>query len=354
MSNRAKRKLDHIEHALSTGQTRDSGFDDIRFIHQSLPNANVKDVSLTSKIGGLEISSPIFINAMTGGGGSSTEAINRQLAEVAANCQLPMAVGSQMSAIKDENEIPSYRTVREMNEKGVIFANIGSEANVDQSKRCIEMIEANALQIHLNVIQELVMPEGDREFEGALNRIEKIVENVDVPVIVKEVGFGMSKEAALKLNDVGVQAIDVGGFGGTNFSKIENERRLLPYSFFNDWGIPTAVSIAEVREATHDVSIISSGGLQSASDIAKSIALGANGAGMAGRVLSWLQNDGIDDTIESINRLKEELTMVMTALGASSIMELQQVPIIIKGNTKEWLDERNVDTKLYANRSSME
>ncbi|WP_096188608.1 type 2 isopentenyl-diphosphate Delta-isomerase [Evansella halocellulosilytica] len=350
MSKRAKRKLDHIEHALSTGQSRESGFDDIRFIHQSLPNVNVKDISLNSKIGGLEISSPILINAMTGGGGKSTEGINRQLAEIAVACDLPIAVGSQMSALKDKSEVPSYQIVRQVHKKGFIFANVGSEATVEQAKRCIEMLDADALQVHLNVIQELVMPEGDREFSGALKRIEEIVSEVDIPVIVKEVGFGMSKESAEKLKEVGVDVIDVGGYGGTNFSKIENQRRILPHSFFNEWGIPTSVSIAEVKHSTDQLSIVATGGLQSAMDIAKAIALGADGVGMAGQVLSWLQKSGVEGAIESIDHLKGELRIIMTALGAEKIAQLQRCPIIISNETKEWLCQREINIKSFANR----
>jgi isopentenyl-diphosphate Delta-isomerase len=202
---RSERKWDHIRYALETGQKRFTAFDDVQFIHQSLPNINVSDVTFHQKIGELSLSSPIFINAMTGGGGEKTYNLNKQLAMVAKEAGLAMAVGSQMSALKDKSESYTYKVVRKENPSGVLIANLGSEAIPDQAKMAIDMIEANALQVHLNVIQELTMPEGDREFSGALKRIEAIVKEVNVPVIVKEVGFGMSKETVESLSSIGLQ-----------------------------------------------------------------------------------------------------------------------------------------------------
>ncbi|MBU9714253.1 type 2 isopentenyl-diphosphate Delta-isomerase [Evansella tamaricis] len=348
---RSKRKLEHIEHALNTGQSRETGFDDIRFIHHSLPDVNVNDISLTSFIGELEIGSPIFINAMTGGGGKGTEGINRQLAEVARELNIPVAVGSQMAAIKNASEISTYQIIRKTNPSGIVFANVGSEATVEQGKACVDMLEANALQIHLNVIQELVMPEGDRHFKGALERIGDICSSLSVPVIVKEVGFGMSRETVKKLKSVGVSIVDVGGYGGTNFSKIENARRDQRLPFFNDWGIPTVVSIAEASQGENDCTVLASGGIQTASDIAKSISLGANAAGMAGIVLKKVQEHGVGGAIDYLTSILYEIKLIMTALGVTDINMLQRAPLVITGHTKEWLEERNISTKYFANRN---
>ncbi|MEW4262611.1 type 2 isopentenyl-diphosphate Delta-isomerase [Priestia megaterium] len=348
---RAKRKIDHIHHAIQTGQHRLHGLDDIRFVHNSLPNTGVHDVHIDTKIGELLLSSPIFINAMTGGGGQETERINRSFAQIAHHGQLAMAVGSQMAAIKDEKEEQSYRVVRQENPNGIIFANLGSEATVEQAKKAVDMLEANGLQIHLNVIQELVMPEGDRDFTDALRRIERIVQEVTVPVIVKEVGFGMSAQAVQKLKDVGVEIVDIGGYGGTNFSKIENERRAKHFHFFNDWGISTAASLAEVSQHVEGISIIGSGGIQTSMDVAKSIALGASATGMAGYFLSILMKSGLEAVIEEIAELHEELTFIMAALGATSIAKLQQMPLVITGDTHSWLTQRNVSIETFNNRS---
>ena len=347
---RAKRKIEHIEHALNSSSSQSTSMQDITFVHQALPDLDVNDVSLNTQIGGLIISSPIFINAMTGGGGKATENINRQLAQVANVFHIPMAVGSQMAAIKDENEQQSYKVVRQYHPRGLVFANVGSEATVEQAKFCVDLLEADAIQIHLNVIQELVMPEGDRTFNGALKRIEQIASNLNVPVIAKEVGFGMSQETVKKLIDVGVQVIDVGGRGGTNFSWIENQRRDLPYDFFQDWGITTAASIAEAVSVSGYIPVLASGGIKNSSDLTKSIALGAQAAGMAGQILKWLKDDGLDKTIQHVDQQLVEMRSMMTALGASTIQELQQVPLVIRGDTHHWLNERGITTKSFAQR----
>lgn len=348
---RSERKWDHIRYALETGQKRATAFDDVQFIHQSLPNINVSDVTFHQKIGELSLSSPIFINAMTGGGGEKTYTLNKQLAQVAKEAGLAMAVGSQMSALKDKSESYTYEVVRKENPSGVLIANLGSEATPDQAKLAIEMIEANALQVHLNVIQELTMPEGDREFSGALKRIEAIVKEVNVPVIVKEVGFGMCKETIESLASVGVLAVDIGGFGGTNFAEIENKRSEKSQAFFNQWGIPTAISISEASHALRPISIIGSGGVTSSYEMAKGIALGASAIGFAGYFLKILFEKGVDSLYEEITTLHNELKIIMTALGAQSIHELQRAPLIISGQMHHWLTQRGIDTKTYSQRT---
>lgn len=350
MVTRAKRKKEHIDHALSTGQKRQTGLDDITFVHVSLPETELSQVDTSTKICELFLSSPIFINAMTGGGGKATFEINRALARAAAQTGIPVAVGSQMSALKDPDERPSYEIVRKENMKGLVFANLGSEATVEQAKRAVDMIEADMLQIHLNVIQEIVMPEGDRNFTGRLRRIEDICRSVSVPVAVKEVGFGMSRDTAARLFNVGVQAIDVGGFGGTNFSKIENLRRDKAVEFFDQWGISTAASLAEVSSISGDRPIIASGGIQDALDLAKSIALGASAAGMAGYFLKVLTASGEEALAAEIESLIEDFKRIMTVLGCRTIEQLKKAPLVIKGDTYHWLKARGVDPFVYSMR----
>ena len=347
---RSERKWDHIRYAAEGEQKHTKAFDDIHFVHQSLPNLCVNDIQFDLKIGELSLSSPIFINAMTGGGGERTYQINKGLAQAANLSGVAMAVGSQMSALKDAEEKYTYKVVREHNPNGIVIANLGSEATVEHAERAIDMIEANALQLHLNVIQELTMPEGDRDFTGALKRIETIVKNVSVPVIVKEVGFGMSRETVLSLNSAGVTIIDIGGAGGTNFAKIENRRRIQALSFFNDWGIPSAVSIAEAADCAVDLAIIGSGGIRSALDAAKAIALGADAVGIAGTFLTILLEQGSEGLLQAINTFHMELALIMTALGVRTPAELKKAPVVIAGKTDHWLKQRGIDTRKFSQR----
>ncbi|MFA8437984.1 type 2 isopentenyl-diphosphate Delta-isomerase [Pueribacillus sp. YX66] len=347
---REKRKHEHIDNALTTGQLRLHGFDDIQFVHQSLPETRLDEIEISTAIGELELSSPIFINAMTGGGGKRTKDINAALAEVANECKLAIGVGSQMAAIKDRSQEETYRIIRKKNPNGIVFANLGSEATSDDAQRAIEMIEADALQIHLNVVQELIMPEGDRDFHLSLSNIEKIASHINVPLIVKEVGFGISKETAKKLSDVGATIIDVSGFGGTNFSAIENMRRKRTLSFLNHWGIPTACSLAEVKKSLPTIEVIASGGIQTSLDVAKAISLGASACGLAGYILNILVNDGEEKLIEEIQNIHHEIKMIMTALGTPNIHRLQKAPIVISGPTHHWLKERGIKTETFSQR----
>ncbi|MBO8176617.1 MAG: type 2 isopentenyl-diphosphate Delta-isomerase [Bacillus sp. (in: Bacteria)] len=348
---RAQRKQEHIRYALEIGQSRKNGFDDVIFVHQSLPECAIDQIELHTQIGELSISSPIFINAMTGGGGKQTEQINEQLAIAARETNIPMAVGSQMSALKDPTERTSYEIVRKVNPTGIIFANLGSEASVDQARMAVEMIEANALQIHLNVVQELTMPEGDKDFRGMVDRIQNIIEKVDVPVIVKETGFGMSREAAQTLTEIGVAAIDVGGYGGTNFAAIENARRKRMLNYFNDWGIPTVASIVETKEGAKDLDIIASGGIQTSLDVVKSISLGASLCGLAGFVLKKLQEHSIEGVIEEIQHIHEDIRFIMCALGAPHLSALRHIPLLITGKMREWLELRGLHPERFSMRS---
>ena len=263
-----------------------------------------------------------------------------------------MAVGSQMAALKDASVAGTYRVVREANPRGIVIANLGSEATVDQAKSAVDMLEADALQIHLIVMQELVMPEGDRDFRGAGNRIAAIVQGVGVPVIVKEVGFGLGGATARKLLDLGVTIVDVGGRGGTDFAAIENERREEPLAWTKGWGLPTAVSLLEVLPyfAAGAGSVIASGGISDSLDAVKALALGAGAIGVAGAVLRAWQSGGAAGAASYLRELEQGMRIAMAALGASSVAELNRVPLVIVGTTLEWCKERGIETHGYARR----
>lgn len=345
---RTSRKLDHLKLALESNQNVNNSFQNVHFVHQALPNVALDKISLATMLGGLNISSPIIINAMTGGAVETTE-INEKLAIIARETGLALAVGSQMSAIKNKELINTYKVVRKVNPNGIIFANLGMEATLNQALEAIDMLNADALQIHLNVVQELVMPEGDRNFEGVLDRLQAIKEGISVPLMVKEVGFGISLETAKKLADRGIKIIDVGGKGGTNFAKIENSRREASLPIFNDWGIDTAASILEVRQL-NDIELVATGGIKNSLQIAIAMGLGANAVGIVGSILRSLTNEGIDGTIRYIDNLHTELKLIMTSLGASNSKELQQKPIVISGELKNWCDLRGINLKALAQR----
>ena len=269
------------------------------------------------------------------------------------NLEWPWLLDQQMSAIRNPAEEETYRIVRKENADGIIIGNLGSEASRDDAKRAIDMVEADLLQIHLNVIQELTMPEGDRDFTDALKRIEAIVNSVEVPVIVKEVGFGMNGEAIKKLSSIGVEIIDIGGYGGTNFAKIENSRRERLLPFFDQWGISTAISIIEAKNSGCQVEIAASGGLQTSLDVAKTLALGSSVSGISGYFLKVFVKEGIEGLIREVTFMHEELTYIMTALGARTIEDLQKSSLVISGETHHWLNERNIDTKQYSLRNNL-
>jgi isopentenyl-diphosphate delta-isomerase len=348
---RISRKMEHVHHALELGQSGQQGLSDVKLVHNCLPEASTETIALTTTIGELTLSSPILINAMTGGS-EETEAINRELAIIAREKKLAMAVGSQMSAIKNKEVASSYQVVRRENPSGIIFANLGSEATVEQALRAVDMIEANALQIHLNVMQELIMPEGDRSFNGMLERIAAIVNVVEVPVIVKEVGFGIMRENAQQLKNIGVQVVDVGGTGGTNFAAIENARRQNPLDFLNDWGCSTSVALLEALHVYPPGHVIASGGITNALEVVKALTLGASAVGMAGAFLKVLRSEGTEALLHFADELQQGLLILMTALGASTVDQLWNHPVVIMGETAEWCQARGIDITEYAGRGS--
>lgn len=346
---RISRKMEHIHHALSLRPQSRNGLADVRLVPNALPDISLSSVSLATRIGELNLSSPILINAMTGGA-QETEAINGQLAAAAKETGLAMAVGSQMSAIKDKSMRASYQVVRKMNPDGIMLANLGAEATVEQALEAVDMISANALQIHLNVMQELLMPEGERDFRGTAERISRIAEAVGVPVIVKEVGFGIAGEAAARLKAAGIHALDVGGSGGTSFAAIENARRSRPLQALNQWGCSTAVSLLECSPIFGKGAMVASGGLRNGLEAVKTLALGASAAGMAGFFLGLLQQSGVEGLIRGITDLKEEMALVMSALGARAVEELWSCPVVVVGETAEWCRARGLDTEALARR----
>ncbi|PRO66797.1 type 2 isopentenyl-diphosphate Delta-isomerase [Alkalicoccus urumqiensis] len=346
---RELRKQDHINHALQTGQSGRHGLDQVQFVHQSLAGIGEQEIDMKVDWADRRWEAPFYINAMTGGGGQKTKEINGALAKAAGAAGIPVAVGSQMAAVKDPGQADTFAVVRRENPDGIVFGNIGMDAGVEEALRAVEMIEADALQIHLNPVQEMIMPEGDRDFTGVLERLTTICRNVDVPVIVKEVGFGISMETAALLKEAGVNAVDAGGRGGTNFAEIENLRRERPVSFLNEWGIPTSVSIVEAASQSFSL-VTAAGGIRSSLDAAKSYALGAGACGMAGHMLKLVTEQGWEAAAEELGEMKKELRTIMTLLGVRNMNEWKNTKILITGETAEWLKLRGFSVEGFAQR----
>lgn len=328
----------------------ENGFSDLRFVHRALPDCDVADVSLATSIGGLTLSSPILMNAMTGGA-ERTEQINRDLAEVARRTGIAMAVGSQRAALKDERLVRTYAVVREVNPNGVVIANLGAGATLADAQRAIDMIGANLLQLHLNPAQELTMPEGDREFRGLTEKIAEVAAGVSVPVIVKEVGNGMAAETFEKIKRTGARIVDVAGRGGTNFVSIENQRRTnFQYVQLESWGQTTVESMLEAQPYLESFDLIGSGGVMSAMDVAKCLSLGARAVGVAGAILRPMMEHGVEHAVELVQHWLEELRVILTLQECRTVDELAQRPLIVRGETAEWCRLRGIDLESLARR----
>ncbi|WP_163655692.1 type 2 isopentenyl-diphosphate Delta-isomerase [Listeria sp. PSOL-1] len=349
---RARRKDEHL--ALSYQQfevDKESAFKDLDLIGTSLPSCGVDDVHLNTTFSGIEFAYPFYINAMTGGS-ERTKQINADFAEIAREVGVGMAVGSQSAALKNPSVRDSYEIVREKNPDGKIFANLSPAIPIDLGMEAIKMVDANLLQIHLNPAQELVMVEGDREFSNWLRRIEQYVTKLDIPVVVKEVGFGMSCETVAKLAEVGVKTVDVSGRGGTNFIQVENERRRdHAYDFLYDFGLTTPESLLDLRrlQGNNKLEILASGGIRTPLDMVKSFRLGAKSAGMAGYLFYFYKNFGKQMTIHLLEQYKEALKALFVLFDATSLDELQNAPLIVRGDLKDFCDARAVDIKQLAN-----
>lgn len=308
---------------------------------------SIDEIDLSCSFGSKKLDFPIIVNAITGGTAKAAE-INRIFAQTAKKYNLAMAVGSQAIAIDEPDLINTFNIVRKENPEGVILANIGANRNITDVLKAIEMIQADAIQLHFNIPQELAMREGDRDFRGIVRNVEKIIENSPVPVIAKEVGFGFSKEAVQTLFAAGVRYFDIGGKGGTNFIAIEDKRRGMFGGEFNAWGIPTAWSLGEVLSLKLPITVIASGGIRSTLDTAKALAMGADFVGIAGSFLKIVLNQGQQKLEQSINDLIYRLKAAFLMSGARNIAEIQQKPVVILGETAQYLRTRNIDPALWA------
>jgi isopentenyl-diphosphate delta-isomerase len=313
-----------------------TGLEDYQFIHQALPNIDLVSVDLSTTLLGKRLSAPLVLSSMIGGIDAAVN-INRNLAQAAQELGLAMGVGSQRCMIEEPETAHTYQ-VRDIAPDILLFANLGAVQlnygyGVDECLKAVESIGADALVLHLNPLQEALQPEGNTNFAGLLKKIETVCRELPVPVVVKEVGWGISGDVAKELAEAGVDGIDIAGAGGTSWSEIEARR--LPNKTarvagaFTSWGIPTAESIGMVLRSVPELTVIASGGIRSGMDVAKAIALGADAAGIAAPLLR-AANASSEAVTEVLQEIIEVLRTAMFCIGAADISGLNKSPFLIR------------------------
>ncbi|HUN06899.1 MAG TPA: type 2 isopentenyl-diphosphate Delta-isomerase [Aggregatilineales bacterium] len=338
MSTTETRKVDHIRINLEENvqfPRLKTGLEKYRFIHQAIPEIDLDAVDTQINLFGKTLTAPILISSMTGGAELASR-LNYNLAEAAQEHGIAMGLGSQRAAIERDDLAYSYQ-VRKVAPSILLFANLGAvqlnyRYGVSECQRAVDMVNADALILHFNVLQEAVQPEGDTNFAGLLKQIEKVVKSINVPVIAKEVGWGFSEQNVRALSEVGVTAIDVAGAGGTSWSEVEYHRAPTEFhariaASFADWGIPTAEAIQYAVKAAPRAIVIASGGLRNGIDIAKCIALGASLGGIAGPFLK-AASQSVTEVSQLIVELKTQLRIAMLCSAAQNIEKLRHTNLI--------------------------
>ncbi len=354
-----KRKEEHIKIPIEQNvQHSINYFDDIKLIHHAIPEIDLEEIDLTLNFFNKEISAPICISAITGGHPVSKE-INEILAKAAEEENIIMSVGSQRIGLEDPTTLDSFKIVREVAPTIPVIGNIGLGQissiyfRKDDITNCIDMVNADLMAIHLNALHELVQYKGNISYRNFMQNFKKIREATDIPIIAKEVGTGFNQDIALMLDKLGFDGFDVGGTGGTSFAAIESKRNNFdndkysrnPADVFREWGIPTPVSIVNVRKVSQKITI-ATGGLKTGVDIAKSIALGADIGGFAYKFLksSWQdrKNNTITNTVREIRTLKNELRSSLWLMNLSKLSELKnkREKYVILGNLYFWLNQK--------------
>jgi isopentenyl-diphosphate Delta-isomerase len=327
------RKADHIRICLEEdvqSHQITNGLERYRFTHCCLPELNHNDIDISTTFLGKNLGAPLLISSMTGGT-EQAAIINQRLAEVAQHYKIAMGVGSQRVAV-EKPQVADTFAVRKYAPDVLLFANLGAvqlnyKYGLDECLRIVDILEADALILHINPLQECIQVKGDTNFQGLFDKISKLCFSLPVPVIAKEVGNGISAAIAEKLIACGVAAIDVAGAGGTSWAKVESERAESPLQrrlgkTFADWGLPTAECITSIRAIAKDVPLIASGGLRHGLDIAAAIALGADIAGLA---MPFLQAAATSETAvaELAEVLIAEITTVLFCTGNASLYQLK-------------------------------
>ncbi|MEW6492245.1 MAG: type 2 isopentenyl-diphosphate Delta-isomerase [Cyanobacteriota bacterium] len=327
------RKADHLRICLDEDvqfHKNTNGLERYRFTHCCLPELNRSEIDITTTFLGKSLGAPLLISSMTGGT-EQAKMINCRLAEVAQQYRLAMGVGSQRVVVENPQVADTF-AVRSLAPDILLLANLGAvqlnyNYGLDECLRIMDLLEADALILHLNPLQECIQPKGDTNFRGLLDKINLLCSKISVPVIAKEVGNGISAGMAQRLIEAGVSAIDVAGAGGTSWAKVESERALNPQQrqlglTFADWGLPTAECIVDIRAIAPEIPLIASGGLRNGLDVAKAIALGADMAGLA-----WPFLQAAAESVEAVDALVQlliaEITTVLLCTGNATLSQLK-------------------------------
>lgn len=331
-----QRKKEHLELCLDAGAVSGpygTGFDRYSFHHNALPEVDIDEIDLSTTFLGKPLKAPLLISSMTGGFDLARK-VNRNLAAAAQQLSLAMGVGSQRVALEEPSVAESFK-VRDLAPDILLLGNLGAVQlnygyGIEQCRQAVEMIRADGLILHLNVLQEAVQPEGNRNFKGLTDKIAHVCRQLEVPVVAKEVGSGISGEVALRLKRARVRAIDVAGRGGTSWYAVEARRAAQKGKAveltFADWGIPTEEALVEVRAAVPEMEVVASGGIRNGLDIAKAIALGANIAAIGQPLLApALESAGA--VIKYLGGIIAEIKVAMLCVGATDVNALRKVPL---------------------------
>lgn len=332
------RKKEHLELCLTDNvafQSKTNGFERYDFIHNAISEVDISKISFHTNLFSKKIKFPFLISCMTGGT-AEAENINLRLASIAYELKIPIGVGSQRQALEDKNYHDSYKIIRKTAKNIPVLGNIGV-AQLVQSKKLteilslIDMLEADAFVVHLNPLQELLQKEGEPNFVGLLKKLEKLISKAKVPIIIKEVGSGISKDAAKKLLSIGISGIDVAGAGGTSWAGVEIIRSKSGNDFW-DWGLPTSYCLREIYplKKKYKFALIGSGGINSANDLAVAFALGADVAASARIILQTLMNDGEDAVQKKIVNWFDYVKKIMFLTGSKNLNELKKNKLIKK------------------------
>jgi isopentenyl-diphosphate delta-isomerase len=338
MSQLSKRKEGHIQAVLSgkvNAKAVDAGFEQLRFEHCALPELDLQDVDLSVEFLGKTLRRPFLISSMTGGHPNAA-GINAVLAEAAQTLGIALGVGSQRVALSGGGFDGTDHSLRRIAPDVALYGNVGAaqlrEYGPDLMQRAVDMIGADALIIHLNPLQEALQADGNTCWSGLLSRLEQVCVHLPVPVIVKEVGFGISATVAKRLVGCGVSAIDVAGAGGTSWSAVEgwlanDSRRAEMAEMYRDWGIPTATSLRQIRAVLPDLPLIGSGGIRHGLDAAKALRLGAHLVGQAGPLLR-AAIEGIEPLLSHFAALEQGLRLACFATGSGNLVALRKAALL--------------------------